>query len=206
MAAESEYRAHPAALVETDQIGAGTRIWAFVHVMAGAVIGRNCNIGDHCYIESGVRIGDEVVVKNGVLVWDGVTLEDRVFVGPGVVFTNDRMPRVKAIMERWECLSTLVHEGASLGANATILPGITIGRYALIGAGAVVTRDVPDFALMTGNPARRLGYVCRCAKALSFTDGEAACSCGLPYRMIDDTVVEGIPDPGSSVTPPEGSP
>lgn len=188
-ASETAYRAHPAALVETDQIGAGTRIWAFAHVMPGAVIGRDCNIGDHCYIEGGVRIGDEVVVKNGVSVWDGVTLEDRVFAGPNVAFTNDRVPRAKAPPEQW--YRTLVREGASLGANATILPGITIGRYALIGAGAVVTRDVPDFALMTGNPARRRGYVCRCGTALSFVDGKAGCSCGLRYRMIGDTVTEG---------------
>jgi acetyltransferase-like isoleucine patch superfamily enzyme len=156
--------------------------------MPGVVIGRDCNIGDHCYIEGGVRLGDQVVVKNGVSVWEGVTLEDRVFVGPNVAFTNDRVPRAKTPKAEWD--KTLVREGASLGANSTILPGITIGRYALIGAGAVVTKDVPDFALMLGNPARVRGHVCRCGERLGFHDGQAGCGCGRRYRMHDETVEE----------------
>lgn len=180
------WRAHPAALVETDQIGAGTRIWAFAHVMPGAVIGRDCNIGDHCYIEGSVVLGDQVVVKNGVSIWDGVTLEDRVFAGPNVAFTNDRVPRAKSPPPEW--YRTLVREGASLGANATILPGITIGRYALIGAGAVVTRDVPDYALMLGNPARFAGHVCRCGERLAFAGEEANCRCGRMYRNVEGNV------------------
>lgn len=180
------WRAHPAALVESDQIGAGTRIWAFAHVLSGAVIGRDCNIGDHCYIEGGVVLGDAVVVKNGVSIWDGVTLEDRVFAGPNVAFTNDRVPRAKTPRPEWD--RTLVRAGASLGANATILPGITIGRHALIGAGAVVTRDVPDYALMLGNPARLAGHVCRCGERLTFAGPDATCHCGHRYRKVDGQV------------------
>src|SRR5713226_1217003 len=116
---------HPSALVESTNIGEGTKIWAYSHVMKGAVIGRDCNIGDHCYIEDGARIGNGVVVKNGVSVWQGVTLEDRVFVGPNVAFTNDLRPRAKTPPEEW--LRTTVEHGASLGANSTILPGIRIG-------------------------------------------------------------------------------
>ena len=182
------YHAHPTALVESDRIGEGTRIWAFCHVMAGAVIGRDCNVGDHAYIEGGVVIGDDVVIKNGVSVWDGVTLEDRVFVGPNAAFTNDLLPRAKVRRAAWD--RTLVREGASIGANATLVCGTTIGRFALIGAGAVVTRDVPDFALVMGNPGRVAGYVCRCGQRLRFSDGQAACACGLRYRQDNGRVVE----------------
>jgi acetyltransferase-like isoleucine patch superfamily enzyme len=187
-ASETAYRAHPTALVDSDQIGTGTRIWAFVHVMAGAVIGRDCNICDYVQVETGARIGDEVVVKTHALVCEHVTLEDRVFIGPNTMFTNDLVPRAKVPPKQW--YRTLVREGASLGASVTIIPGITIGRYALIGAGAVVTRDVPDFALMSGNPARQRGSVCRCGTTLSFAGDVAACSCGQGYRMIDGAVTE----------------
>jgi len=184
---------HPTALVETDHVGPGTRIWAFVHILKGAVIGRDCNIGDHCYIEGGVQIGDEVVIKNGVSLWTGVTIEDRVFIGPNVAFTNDLVPRAKVYRDDYD--HTLVKEGASIGANATLLCPLTIGRYALVGAGAVVTRDVPDFGLVYGNPARLVGFVCKCGQRLPFTpeqDGTATCSCGLSYRKtgLQVTVTE----------------
>ncbi len=153
----AEYFQHPNALVETAQVGAGTRIWAFAHVLPGAIIGRDCNICDHVFIENDVRIGDRVTIKCGVQLWDGITLGDDVFVGPNATFTNDPMPRSKhkpAAFAR-----TVVREGATIGANATILPGLTIGRRAMIGAGSVVTHDVPAFAKVTGNPARIIGYL-----------------------------------------------
>ena len=139
-------------------------MWAFAHVQPDTVIGSRCNICDHCFIERGVRIGNDVVIKNAVSVWAGVTLEDRVFVGPNAVFTNDIIPRAKVFHEVPE--STLVCEGASVGANATLLSGITVGRYAIIGAGAVVIRSAPDFAVLVGNPARISGYRCACTRVL----------------------------------------
>lgn len=158
---------HEKALVETDQIGSGTRIWAFAHVMSGAVIGKECNIGDHAFIEAGVRIGNGVTIKNNALIWKGVQIADYVFIGPNVVFTNDlrprspRMPLMKAqgLSESDWLAETFVEEGASVGANATIVAGVTLGRYCMVGAGSVVTKDVEPFALVVGNPARRVGYV-----------------------------------------------
>ena len=148
---------HPQALVESNKIGAGTRVWAFAHVMKGARIGAGCNIGDHSFIESGVIVGNDVTIKNGVSVWDGVEIENLVFVGPNVAFTNDTRPRSKIyhpVPER-----TRILEGASIGANATILAGITIGKYAMVGAGSVVTKDVKDFELVVGCPARHSGWL-----------------------------------------------
>ena len=156
LSSDSYYK-HPRSLVETDAIGTGTTIWAFVHVLPGAIIGSRCNICDHCFIEGGVKIGDEVTVKTGVSIWDGVTLEDKVFVGPNAVFTNDLLPRSKNTDYRMQ--QTLVKTGASIGANATVLSGVTIGQFALIGIGAVVTRNVPDYGLVYGNPARQRGWV-----------------------------------------------
>lgn len=151
------YFKHAAALVESEHIGEGTRIWAFSHVLPGATIGSNCNICDHVFIENDVIIGDNVTVKCGVQVWDGVRLEDNVFVGPNATFTNDNFPRSKQYPERF--LNITVCQGASIGANATILPGLVIGRNAMVGAGAVVTRDVPPNAIVVGNPATIKGYV-----------------------------------------------
>lgn len=148
---------HPQALVETREIGAGTRIWAYAHVLPGARIGADCNICDHVFIENDVVVGDRVTVKCGVQLWDGVRLEDDVFVGPNVTFSNDKYVRSRIRPEAFEV--TTVRHGASIGANATILPGIEIGRYAMIGAGSVVTRNVPDYANVVGNPARISGYV-----------------------------------------------
>lgn len=148
---------HPNAIVESVRIGSGTRIWAFVHVLSGASIGYDCNICDHTFIENDVAIGNRVTIKSGVQLWDGITLEDDVFVGPNATFTNDPFPRSKKYPKSFD--RTLIKKGASIGANATILPGLTIGQYAMIGAGAVVTKDVPPYAKVVGNPARIVGYV-----------------------------------------------
>lgn len=148
---------HSHALVESNRIGKGTRIWAFVHVLPGAVIGEDCNICDHVFIENDVVVGDRVTIKCGVQLWDGVMLEDDVFVGPNATFTNDMFPRSKQYPDSFS--RTLVQKGASIGANATLLAGITIGENAMIGAGAVVTKDVPPNAIVVGNPARVKGYV-----------------------------------------------
>ncbi len=171
---------HERALVESDCIGDGTTIYAFAHVMAGAVIGRDCKLGDHVFVESGVRIGDRVTIKNGVSVWAHVDIADNVFLGPGVVLTNDRYPRRD---ESWEPQATWIEEGVSVGANATILCGVRIGRRAVVGAGSVVTRDVPPHALMTGNPARRAGWACACGRPLRGTSPLACPSCGARYSV-----------------------
>lgn len=148
---------HPNALCESSQVGTGTRVWAFAHILAGARVGADCNICDHVFIENDVQVGDRVTIKCGVQLWDGVTLEDDVFVGPNATFTNDIFPRSKQYPAAFG--RTLVRSGASIGANATILPGITIGVGAMIGAGAVVTRSVPPHAIVVGNPAKITGYV-----------------------------------------------
>lgn len=143
--------AHERALVEADHIGPGTRIWAFAHVKAGARIGEDCNICDHTFIEGDVIVGDRVTIKSGVYLWDGLRVEDDVFLGPQATFTNDRFPRSK---QHFECPITTICRGASIGAGAIILPGVKVGERAMVGAGAVVTKDVPAFAVVVGNPAR----------------------------------------------------
>jgi acetyltransferase-like isoleucine patch superfamily enzyme len=148
---------HETAIVETSHVGEGTRIWAFAHVLPGAVIGRDCNVCDHVFVENDVRLGDRVTVKCGVQLWDGITIEDDVFVGPNATFTNDPFPRSRQRPERFA--RTTVRRGASIGANATVLPGLTVGRNAMVGAGAVVTFDVPPNAIVSGNPAQIRGYV-----------------------------------------------
>ena len=153
----SDFFQHPNALVETQNIGKGTRVWAFAHVLPDAIIGADCNLCDHIFIENDVIVGDRVTVKSGVQLWDGITLEDDVFVGPNATFTNDPFPRSKKYPEKFP--RTVIRKGASIGANATILPGLTIGQYAMVGAGTVVTKDVPPYAIVVGNPARIIGYV-----------------------------------------------
>lgn len=148
---------HPQALVESAAIGKGTRIWAFAHVLPGAVIGEDCNVCDHVFVENDVVVGNRVTIKCGVQLWDGVRLEDDVFVGPNATFTNDPFPRSKRHLARYP--QTVIREGASIGANATILCGLTVGRRAMVGAGAVVTRSVPPHAVVVGNPARIVRYV-----------------------------------------------
>ena len=184
-------RIHANALVESDDIGPGTAIWAYAHVMKGARIGANCNVGDHCFIESGVTVGDNVTLKNGNMLFEGLVLDEGVFVGPHVFFTNDRFPRSPRLPEaaaRYQDKSWLlpihVKRGASLGAAAVIIAGITIGEYAMIAAGAVVSHDVLPHALVLGSPARQVGWVCRCGDKLDFQNAAASCeTCTARYRM-----------------------
>jgi UDP-2-acetamido-3-amino-2,3-dideoxy-glucuronate N-acetyltransferase len=179
----AEVYVHPNGLCESLEVGSGTRVWAFAHVMAGARIGRDCNIGGGCFVETGAVIGDRCVIKNGVQVWDGVTLADEVFVGPNATFTNDLRPRAAGRARAFVPVPTRVEVGASIGANATIVCGIVIGAHAMIAAGTVVARDVPSHALMLGAPARRIGWVCTCGETL---DAELACGCGRRYRCGDE--------------------
>lgn len=176
--------AHPTAIVDSGaEIGRGTKIWQFSHVLSGSRIGMNCNIGQNVVIGPNVSIGDRVKIQNNVSVYEGVTLEDHVFCGPSMVFTNVINPR-SAIPRKTEIKRTLVREGATLGANSTILCGITIGRYAFIGAGAVVTGDVPDYALVVGNPARPVGWMCACGVKLRVVRGRAVCAaCAASYTV-----------------------
>lgn len=167
---------HPKGMCDAKTVGEGTRIWAFAHVMAGASIGNHCNVGEQCFVEDGATVGNGCTIKNGVSVWRGVTLGDEVFVGPAAVFTNDYTPRAFVKKGPEALLPTVVERGATIGANATIVCGIRIGEYAFVAAGAVVTRDVPPYALVMGNPARVVGTVCRCGKKQS---GDTVCpSCG----------------------------
>ncbi|PYQ35648.1 MAG: N-acetyltransferase [Acidobacteria bacterium] len=175
---------HPTALVASSRVGEGTRIWAHVNVLAGATIGRDCNICDRCFVENDVVIGDRVTVKCGVSLYDGIVLEDDVFVGPDVSFPNDARPRSGRRPETFP--RTRIRTGASLGAGSIVLPGVSVGCWAMIGAGALVTRDVPDFALAYGSPARVHGQVCRCGESLRFNDRKAACACGRRYEMPPD--------------------
>jgi UDP-2-acetamido-3-amino-2,3-dideoxy-glucuronate N-acetyltransferase len=181
----STYFAHESAYIdEGSTIGAGTRIWHFSHVMSGASVGANCNIGQNVVISSGVVIGNNVKIQNNVSVYTGVTIEDDVFCGPSMVFTNVINPR-SHISRKHEFQATVVGRGSTLGANSTVVCGHTIGRYAFVGAGAVITRDVPDFALVVGNPARVTGWVCECGTKVahgSQVPATAHCgACGAHY-------------------------
>ena len=178
--------AHPQALIDTDEIGEGTRVWAFAHVTEGAKVGRDCNLGEHVFVEGGATIGNNVVVKNGVSIWSGITIEDDVFLGPHCVLTNDPNPRANL---RKPAARTLIRAGASIGGNATILCGLSIGRFAFVGAGSVVLRPVPDYGLVVGNPARQIGWMCICAHKLPFSvrpaqREQASClHCGRTFVM-----------------------
>jgi acetyltransferase-like isoleucine patch superfamily enzyme len=159
------YFAHPTAVVESGDIGEGTRIWHFAHVRKGSKIGKNCNVGKSVYIDTGAEIGDGVKIQNFVSVYKGVKIEDDVFVGPSATFTNDLYPRA-FIWDEEHVVPTRVCRGASIGANSTIICGTTIGEYAMVGAGSVVTRDVPAFALVLGNPAKIRNWICYCGRRL----------------------------------------
>jgi acetyltransferase-like isoleucine patch superfamily enzyme len=175
---------HPSAQTDGASIGSGTRVWQFCIIFPEARIGSDCNICAHVLIESDVVIGSRVTVKSGVQLWDGTRIEDDVFIGPNATFTNDRIPRSR---KRRRLLVTRVQRHATIGANATILPGLTIGKAAMVSAGAVVTRDVPDHALMIGNPARRRGWVCLCGETLR--DSGLSCQCGRRYKRGDSGLV-----------------
>jgi UDP-2-acetamido-3-amino-2,3-dideoxy-glucuronate N-acetyltransferase len=200
MSAAADIFVHRHALCESEQVGAGTRIWAFAHVMEGAVVGCDCNIGDHAFVEAGAIIGDRVTIKNQVMVWDGVEIGNDVFVGPAVCFTNDLFPRsarmpLPAVAERYRqrrgwLVQTRVEDGASLGARCVILAGARIGAYAMLAAGAVVTRAVPPHALVAGVPAKQLGWVCRCGMRL-VEIGTAAWHCPRCNEVFDERTAGG---------------
>ncbi|HLS47716.1 MAG TPA: acyltransferase [Gemmatimonadales bacterium] len=179
----ADYYLHQSSYVdEGASVGGGTKIWHFCHVMPGAVIGTGCSLGQNVVVMNGVRIGNNVKIQNNVSVYEGVTLEDDVFCGPSCVFTNVINPR-SHVSRREEYRPTLVRRGTSIGANATIVCGVTLGEYAFVGAGAVITSDVPAFGLMLGVPARRVGWMCRCGERLQVTGGGARCAaCGTEYR------------------------
>ncbi len=185
---KQSYFLHEKGMCESTQVGENTRIWACAHVSEGAVVGSGCNIGEGCFIEAGAKIGNHCIIKNGVSVWDKVTLEDYVFLGPYAVLTNDYIPRAKYKKAPEDFLPTLIKEGASVGANATIVCGVTLGKASFVGAGAVVTKDVPDYAVVYGNPAKQHGWVCECGKPLPRRFDAAQCDCGLNYRMTEGKV------------------
>lgn len=180
---EKKYFVHPTAVVdEPAEIGEGTQIWHFSHIMSGARIGQNCIIGQNVFVGKGAVIGNNVKLQNNVSVFDAVCLEDGVFCGPSMVFTNVFNPR-SFISRKKEFRKTVVKKGATIGANATIVCGYTIGQYAFIGAGTVVTRDLPDYALVYGNPGKVRGWVCQCAEEIVFRSGRARCNaCGKSYK------------------------
>lgn len=179
---------HPSADVQTRQIGENTYVWQFAVILKGAVIGKDCNINCHTFIENDVVIGDNVTVKSGTFIWDNIRIEDHVFIGPNVVFTNDLRPRSK---QRVDYPRTTIREGASLGANSTILAGVTVGRYAMTGIGSVVTRDVPDFALVYGSPAKVKGWVDeKGEKMLQKGEGLWQSNDGRAFREQDGRLIE----------------
>ena len=178
-----DYFAHQSSFIDPGaEIGAGTKVWHFCHVMPGAVIGERCSLGQNVVVMPGTRIGNNVKIQNNVSIYEGVTLEDDVFCGPSCVFTNVLNPR-SHISRKHEYRPTLVRRGATIGANATVVCGTTLGRYAFIGAGAVVTADVPDFALMLGVPARRVGWMCQCGERLPDRNPEQCKVCGTRYKQ-----------------------
>ena len=186
-----EYFEHQSSYIDQPcTIGKGTKIWHFTHIMPHCHIGENCNIGQNVVISSGVTLGNNVKIQNNVSVYTGVICEDDVFLGPSCVFTNVINPR-SHVSRKDEYKETLVKQGASVGANATIVCGNSIGKYAFIGAGTVVTKDVPDYALMVGNPARQLGWMCQCGEKIEFEDQHAVCRvCSKKYSKNDSGVRE----------------
>jgi len=178
---------HQSSSVLSKQMGKDTNVWQYVIILEDAVIGNQCNICSHCFIENDVVIGDRVTIKCGVQIWDGITIEEDVFVGPNVTFINDKYPRSKQYKEPQR---TIVKKGASIGGNATILCGISIGKWVIVGAGSVVTKDVPDHAIVYGSPAIIKGYVCECTEILIFMDSKAKCECGKVYELHEKNVTK----------------
>jgi acetyltransferase-like isoleucine patch superfamily enzyme len=176
---------HPTSDVQSKNIGEQTKIWQFVVVLPQAIIGNNCNINSHCLIENNVKIGNNVTVKCGVFLWDGITIGNNVQIGPNVTFTNDKYPRAK---QEFSLSKTLVKQGVSIGANATIIGGIIINEYASIGAGSVVTKDIPNNTLWLGNPAKQVGYVCNCGHKLN--ENLFCNSCNSAYKKENSIIVK----------------
>lgn len=176
---------HPTSDIQSKKIGSGTVIWQFSVVLSGATLGMNCNINSHCFIENEVQIGNNVTVKCGVYLWDGITIEDDVFIGPNVTFTNDLFPRSK---QKFEIYKTTIKRGVSLGANATILAGVTIGEYVMVGAGSVVTKNIPNNTLWVGNPARQTAYICNCGRKLDEALHCSVCNCN--YELSNNYIVK----------------
>jgi UDP-2-acetamido-3-amino-2,3-dideoxy-glucuronate N-acetyltransferase len=185
----SDFFIHPAAIVdEGASIGKGTKIWHFCHIMPGAIIGANCTLGQNVFVDGGVHIGNGVKIQNNVSVYKGVLIEDDVFLGPSVVFTNVINPR-SFIDRKAEFRQTLIQRGATIGANATIVCGLEVGEYAMIGAGSVITKNVPSFSLYYGNPARQKGWISKMGYPLQFAGSEAMCPVsGEHYQLIDNIV------------------
>ncbi len=192
---KTDYFAHETAVIDEGcQIGSNTRIWHFTHVMTGCVIGKNCNLGQNVVVSPDVVLGDNVKVQNNVSIYTGVVCEDDVFLGPSMVFTNIVNPR-SAIIRRGQYVKTLVKKGASIGANATIICGITLGSYSFIGAGAVVTKDVADYALIVGNPGRAVGWMSEYGHRLNFTAGGfASCPESNAKYKLEKNTVKKIPE------------
>lgn len=186
----TKVKVHPQAVNESRQIGTGTRIWAFAHLLPGAKVGRNCNICDHVFIENDVVLGDDVTVKCGVQLWDGLRIGDGVFIGPNATFTNDPFPRSRRHLKKYP--PTVLENGCSIGANATILPGVTIGRNAMVGAGSVVTQSVPAFAIVTGNPARITGYAGASARLPRHATTPPALSNRNDALQVQNSPVKGV--------------
>ncbi len=188
MSVHSTAFVHESAYVDDGaEIGAGTKVWHFCHVLGGAVIGERCSLGQNVVVMNGTRIGTNVKIQNNVSIYEGVELEDDVFCGPSMVFTNVMNPR-SHVSRKSEFRRTLVKRGASIGANATIVCGATLGEYAFVGAGAVVATDVPAFALMVGVPARRIGWMCQCGERLPDSGHGTCAACGTSYQQSDGAV------------------
>lgn len=191
MTDDIDYFVHPLGICESTSIGARTRVWAFSHVLPGAVVGKDVNINDHVFVENDVVIGDRVTLKSGVQVWDGIRLGDDVFIGPNATFTNDHFPRSKQYPESFA--RTVIEDGASVGGGAVILPGIRVGRRAMVGAGAVVTKDVPPYAIVVGNPARIVGY--------AETESPTAHATTMPSAPEGTTVLRTVSDIRGALLP-----
>jgi acetyltransferase-like isoleucine patch superfamily enzyme len=171
---------HPLSDVQSSKIGSDTTVWQFTIILPGASIGSNCNINSHCFVENDVKIGNNVTVKCGVYIWDGITIENDVHIGPNVTFTNDLYPRSK---HNFEIARTVVKRGASIGANSTVIAGILIGEFALIGAGSVVTKNIPNHTLWKGNPARQSAFVCNCGNKLN--EKLHCTQCNSDFEMVN---------------------